>query len=125
VGDDEVCQRGVEDAGGIKLLARDGSTDDRKDAGADDSAYAERGQRPRAEGLFQGVFGFFRVPDELVDRLAGKQLAGQGSRPLPMEISSLSVQTLGGHRPGESQADAPFCLAARKPSAWTGRVPPS
>ena len=36
------------------------------------------------EGLLQRVLGFFRVPDQLIDRLAGKQLAGQGSSPHPV-----------------------------------------
>ena len=41
----------------------------------------ERGQRPRPEGLFERVLGLLRVADQLVDRLAGKQLAGQGGSP--------------------------------------------
>jgi hypothetical protein len=77
VSDDVVDERCVRDGGVRKLLAGDGGADDGKDAGADDSADAERGQRPRAEGFLEGVLRVFRVPDELVDRLAGKQLAGQ------------------------------------------------
>jgi len=77
-----VAEWGVKDAGGVELLAGDGGANDGEDAGADDGADAERGQRPRAEGLFEPVLGFFRVPDQLIDRLAGNKLAGQGSFPL-------------------------------------------
>jgi hypothetical protein len=82
VGDEVVAKRGVDEAGGVKLLAGDGGADDGKDAGADDGPDAKRGQRPRAEGLLEPVLGFFRVPDQLIDRLAGNKLAGQGSLPL-------------------------------------------
>jgi hypothetical protein len=81
VGDDVVGQRGVDEAGGIELLAGDGCADDGEDAGTDDCPDAQRRQRPRAEGFPEPVFGFFRLPDQLIDRLAGKQLAGQGSGP--------------------------------------------
>jgi hypothetical protein len=81
VGDDVVGQRGVDEAGGIELLAGDGGADDGEDAGADDRPDAKRCQRPRAEGLFEPVLGFFRLPDQLIDRFAGEQLAGQGSGP--------------------------------------------
>ena len=77
VRDDVVDERRIGDGGVGKLLAGDGGADDGEDARADDGADAERGERPRAEALLQRVLGFFRVADELVDRLAGKQLAGQ------------------------------------------------
>ena len=81
VGDDVVDKRRVENAGGVELFAGDGGADDGEDARADDRADAERGKRPRAEGLFQRVLGLFRVPDQLIDRFAGKQLAGQRKSP--------------------------------------------
>jgi hypothetical protein len=65
------------------LLAGDGGADDGEDAGADDGADAERRKRPRAESLFEPVFGFFRLADQLIDGFAGKQLAWQGSSPRP------------------------------------------
>ena len=77
VRDEVVDERRVGDGGVGKLLAGDGGADDGEDARADDGADAERGERPRTEALLQRVLGFFRVADELVDRLAGKELAGQ------------------------------------------------
>ena len=65
----------------------DGRADDREDARADHSPDAERGKRPRPEGLFERVLGFFRVPDQLIDRFAGKQLAGQCSSPHPAAVA--------------------------------------
>jgi len=82
VGDEVVAQRGVEHAGGVKLLAGDGGADDGEDARADDGADAERGQRPRTKRLFEPVLGFFRVADQLVNGFAGEQLAGQCSSPI-------------------------------------------
>ena len=61
----------------IKVLAGHGGPDDRKDARADHRTYAERGQRPWAKSLLEPVRRFLRLADELVDRLAGKQLAEQ------------------------------------------------
>jgi hypothetical protein len=81
VRNDVVGQRGVDEAGGIELLAGDGSADDGEDARANDCPDAKRRQRPRPEGLPEPVFGFFRFPDQLIDRLAGEQLTGQGSGP--------------------------------------------
>ena len=70
-----------EDAGGIELLAGDGGADDGENAGTNDCAAAESSERPRPEGLFQGMLGFFRVADQLIDGFAGKQLAWQRSSP--------------------------------------------
>jgi hypothetical protein len=78
---DKVGERCVEDAGGIELLAGDGRADDRENARSDDCADAESGKRPRPEGLFEGVLGFFRVANQLIDGFAGKQLAWQRSSP--------------------------------------------
>jgi hypothetical protein len=38
------------------------------------------------------VPGFFRVPDQLIDRLAGNKLAGQGSCPHPVVCGVLSMR---------------------------------
>jgi hypothetical protein len=128
VGDDVVGQRGVDEAGGIELLAGDGGADDGKDAGADDCADAKRGERPRAEGLLQPVFGFLRFPDQLIDRLAGKQLAGQGSDPR-FESGGLSNLVNGGLcilrvpewlAPGRN----PFQSWEQRLNAWRRRVLP-
>ncbi len=50
----------------------------------DDRADAQRGQRPGPEGFFQGVPGLFRIADQLVDGLAGNQLAEQDRSPHPV-----------------------------------------
>jgi hypothetical protein len=71
VGDDEVRQRRIGNAGGIEVFAGDGGADDREDARTDDGPNAQRGQGPGAEGLFEPVLGFFRVPDQLIDGFAG------------------------------------------------------
>ena len=44
------------------------------------SAVSDHGPRV----FFSAVLGFFRVPDELIDRFAGKQLAWQCSSPCPL-----------------------------------------
>ena len=75
----------------FELLAGDGRADDGEDARADHRANAQRGQRPRAERLFERVLRLLRVADQLVDRLAGKQLAGQGSSPRPQDCGALSM----------------------------------
>ena len=71
-----VDEGGAADSRGVELLPRHGGADDGKDAGADNSADAESGERPGSERLFQSVFGLFRLADQLIDRLAGKQLFG-------------------------------------------------
>jgi hypothetical protein len=86
VGDDVVNKRRIHHAGGVELLAGDGRADDREDARADDGPDAERGQRPGAEGLLEPVLGFLRVADQLVDRLAGKQLTGQCGSPRSLRL---------------------------------------
>jgi hypothetical protein len=53
------------------VLAGHGRADHRKDPRPDHRANAERGQRPRPQRLAQGVAGFFRIPDQFIDRLAG------------------------------------------------------
>jgi hypothetical protein len=67
----EVQQRGIADRRSVKVLAGHGRADHRKDPRPDHRANAERGQRPRPQRLAQGVAGFFRIPDQFIDRLAG------------------------------------------------------
>jgi hypothetical protein len=71
----------VEDRRRIELLAGDGRADDGEDSRADDSANAQRGQRPRAEGLFEPMFRLLRFEDQLVDRLAREELVRQNNAP--------------------------------------------
>ena len=80
---DELGQRRIDHAGGVELLAGDGRADDREDARADHRPDAQRSQRPRAQGLFEPVLGLFRVPDQLIDGLAGNKLAKQDGSPHP------------------------------------------
>jgi hypothetical protein len=79
--DDKVGERRIKDAGGIELFAGDGGADDGENAGTNDCADAESGERPRPKCLFEGMLGFFRVADQLIDGFAGKQLAWQRSSP--------------------------------------------
>jgi hypothetical protein len=64
--------------GDLGWVAADGGADDGEDARPDDDADAESGQRNRAEGLLERVFGALGVGDELVDGLRREDLAGQG-----------------------------------------------
>jgi hypothetical protein len=80
--DDVVEDRSVEDGGGVELFAGEGRADDGENAGADDGSYAKRGQGKRTEGFPELVLGFFRLGDELVDRLAAKGLAWQSPAPI-------------------------------------------
>jgi hypothetical protein len=89
--DEVMKQRRVADIGRVKLLAGHRRADDRKDARTDDCPDAERGQRPRAEGFLQRVPRFFRVANQLIDGLAGKQLADQGGSPHPAGCGFLAA----------------------------------
>jgi hypothetical protein len=80
--DDPVDQRRVGDGGLVEALAGHGRADDGEDAGADDGADAQSGERPGAEGLLERLAGLFRLADELVDGFARYELAEQGSSPL-------------------------------------------
>jgi hypothetical protein len=59
-------------------IATDRRADDRKDAGADDDADAERGEGDGAKGLLEGVLGQLRFRDQLVDGFSSEYLAVQG-----------------------------------------------
>jgi len=78
---DVVGQRRVQDGRSVKLLAGDGGTNNGEDAGADDCADAQRGQRPWTEGLSQPMFGLLRVGDQLVNGLAREELVRQRCAP--------------------------------------------
>ena len=80
-----IQQRGIQNRGGVELLACDGRADHGEDSGTDDRADAERGKRPGAEGFLQTVLGKFRVADQLVDRFGCEQLLSQrlGSFAMP------------------------------------------
>jgi hypothetical protein len=60
-----------------RRVAADGRADDGEDARADDGADAQRGERDRAESLFERVLRGFGVGDQLVDRFGGEDLAAQ------------------------------------------------
>ena len=108
----------------LEIFSGGGGAGENKNAGTDDGADAKRGQRPRAKGLFQGVLRLCRVPDQFVDRLAGKQLAWQRASPRPR--SRFRKNYL-------NSAGAPCALAPRNPvlglersfTASTGRAPTS
>jgi len=78
---DVIRQRAVEDGCGVELLAGDGRPYDGEDARTNDRADAEPGERPRAQRLFQPVFGLLRFGDQLVNGLAREELVRQGNAP--------------------------------------------
>ena len=100
-----VCQWRRTDGRHSELLAGHGRADDRKDARADDCADAESGERPGAERLFQRVLGLLRFADQLIDGLAGKQLAWQRSSPRPVSHGRLWMKA----GPGELGTPMPQC----------------
>ena len=75
----DVHDLGVEDGGGFEVLAGGGGAGEDEDAGADDGADAEGGERPGAEGLLELMAGFGGLGNQLVDRLTGKKLIRQRS----------------------------------------------
>ena len=117
-------QRRIRDAGGIELFTGYRCANDGENARANHRPDAKRSQRPRTKGLFQGVLRLCRVPDQFVDRLAGKQLAWQRASPRPR--SRFRKNYL-------NSAGAPCALAPRNPvlglersfTASTGRAPTS
>ena len=74
---DVVGQRRVQDGRGIEFLPGNGGADDGENAGANDRADAQCRQRPGSEGLFQTMFRFLRVGDQLVNGLACEELVRQ------------------------------------------------
>ncbi len=74
-------QGGSTDGWSVELLPGHGGADDRKDARSDDGADAQRGERPGSERLFESVLGIFRLADQLIDGLAGKELFKQCCSP--------------------------------------------
>lgn len=79
-----VEQGGSADGGLIKVLAGHGRANNGENARANNRANTQRSQGPGTQALFERVSRLFRIPDELVDRLAGKQLGKQGSSPRPL-----------------------------------------
>jgi hypothetical protein len=73
---------GIEDRGGIELLAGDGRADYGEDARTDDGSYAERSERDGPERLLEARFGILRLGNELVDGLTTKNLRRQSPTPL-------------------------------------------
>jgi hypothetical protein len=81
---DVVENRGVEDRGGIELLACDGGADDGEDARANDGSDAERCKRNRSKRLLETGLGVLRLGNELVDGFTAKNLRRQSPTPLIM-----------------------------------------
>jgi hypothetical protein len=72
-----IQHRRVQDAGGGKLLARDGGADDGKNSRADDRADAECGEADGAERFLQRVLGQLALRDQLVNIFPGEYLRAQ------------------------------------------------
>ncbi len=74
---DDIEHLRVQDRWGLEVLAGRRGTSEDEDAGADDGADAQRGQRPRAEAFPKPVLGSLRFGDQLVDGFAASQLRSQ------------------------------------------------
>jgi hypothetical protein len=60
-----------------KRLPRDGGANHSEDSRAYNSADTERGKRPRPQRFLEPMRRVFRVRNQLVNGLLGKELAGQ------------------------------------------------
>ena len=69
--------------GEFRRIASNGGTDDGKDSRANDSADAKCSERDGAECLMERILRQLRLGDQFVDRLGGKDLAGQVGRVAP------------------------------------------
>jgi hypothetical protein len=87
---DVIGEGTVQDRSGIEFLTRDGSADHGEDAGADDRADAEPGERPWAKALLQLMLGMLRFGDQLVNGFAREDLFRQGNAPGRGDIGSLN-----------------------------------
>ena len=58
----------------LKIFSGGGGPGKNENAGTDDGADAQRGQRPGAERFTEPVLGVLGIGDQLVDRLAAKNL---------------------------------------------------
>ena len=76
-----VNQRGVCNRRSVEVLPRHGRADHRKNARADHRADAQSRKRPRPQALLQRMLRLLRIAKQLVNRFAGKQLAGQCGSP--------------------------------------------
>jgi len=90
--DDEIGEWGVQNGRGIEFLSSDGRADDGENSRSDDGADAQRSQRPRAERLFQPMFGFLRLGDQLIDGLAREDLFRQDDAPRNTEIDASGLK---------------------------------
>jgi hypothetical protein len=77
----DVHDLGMEDRGHFKVFASGGGPGEDEDARADNGTDSESGERPGAERFLQPVAGFCGIGNELVDRLAGKELIRQRIAP--------------------------------------------
>ena len=77
--DDQVEHLRVQDRRSLEIFSRRRGSGENENAGADDGADAQRGQRPRAQRLLQPLAGVFGVGDQLVDGLAAEKLVVGGA----------------------------------------------
>ena len=75
--DDPVDERSGANGGLVEVLPGHCRADHREDARSDYRADTQSRERPRAKALLESILRRFRLADQLVNRLAGKQLAGQ------------------------------------------------
>ncbi len=106
---DVVRKRAVQNGCGIEFLTGDGRPYDGEDAGANDRADAEPGERPRPQRLLQPVFRLLRLGDQLVNGLACEELVRQGNAPGGM--SPLDSNRNSGARASQTVSSPPFDFA--------------
>ena len=80
----QIVEKGsVQNRRRVEFLSGDGSADNSEDSGTDHGADAKRGEGERPECLGKPPVGVFRVGNQLVDGLGGKELGGS-QRLLPV-----------------------------------------
>src|ERR1035437_7613597 len=98
-----IGQRCVQDRRGVELLSGNRRANNGEDAGTNDCADAEAGQRPRPQRLLKPMFRLLRIGDQLVDGLAREELVRQGNAPGSAGISASELKQ---KQPGESKRKA-------------------
>src|SRR6267142_1088165 len=103
----------MQDRRSFEIFARGGGAGKNKNSGTDNRTDAERRQRPLPQRFLQAMIGFFRLSDQLINGLPGKQLIGQ---------QKLLVTQVGGPLNAKRQRPVP---RIRSFTASTVRAPAS
>ena len=77
--DDHIERLRVQEGRRLKEFSGGGGACEYENAGTDDGADAQRGERPGAQRFAEPVFGVLGIGDQLVDRFAAEQLVVGGT----------------------------------------------